>query len=264
MTLAKKIAASAVIASHNEAQLLDSCLASLSFCEEIVVYDLESQDSTADIAKKHGTRLVSHAIVPAVEMVHKEASRLIKNDWMLITDPDEVISVELSNQLLKLFPSIEDDVGMVFVPIQYYFKGRPLSGGIWGGLKKRRLLVHIKKVNFIPNVHDGVRLKPGFLRKDIEYSENNVVHHFWMSSYGQLISKHRRYIKGEGKTRYDRGERFARRLLILTPVKSFREYLISYHGFRDGARGIFLALFWAWYNWSCLLSLKRYQQLKET
>lgn len=259
----KKIGVSAVVASHNEAALLDNCLGSLGFCDEVLVFDLESKDSTAAVAKKHHARLIPHHNVPAVEMLHKDAIGLMKYDWMLITDPDEVIDETLASLVSDYFPRINKKIGVVFVPIQYYFKGKPLKGGVWGGHKNRRLLVHTKRVEFVPNVHDGVHLRKSYSSETVSYSNGNIIHHYWINSYRQLITKHLRYIRGEGKSRFDRGERYNWRILAKTPLQSFKEYWRIYKGYKDGPTGLFLALFWAWYNWACILSLRKYQRSQE-
>ena len=52
---------SACIITLNEADRIDACIESLSFCDEIIVVDSGSIDGTPERAVAHGARLVTHA-----------------------------------------------------------------------------------------------------------------------------------------------------------------------------------------------------------
>ena len=49
---------SALVASGNEAKELRRCLATLGFCDEIIVVDLESTDDTISVAEQAGAGVV--------------------------------------------------------------------------------------------------------------------------------------------------------------------------------------------------------------
>ena len=51
---------SACIVCRNEADKLGPCLESAAWADEIVVLDLESVDGSADLARKHGARVLTH------------------------------------------------------------------------------------------------------------------------------------------------------------------------------------------------------------
>ena len=50
-----------LVLTGNSQRLLDKCLGSMAFCDEILVVDCFSSDATLDIAKRHGARVVSNA-----------------------------------------------------------------------------------------------------------------------------------------------------------------------------------------------------------
>jgi glycosyltransferase involved in cell wall biosynthesis len=52
---------SACIITLDEADRIEACLASLAFCDEIVVVDSGSSDGTADLAAARGARVLSRA-----------------------------------------------------------------------------------------------------------------------------------------------------------------------------------------------------------
>lgn len=251
---------SAIVVNFNEAELLDSCLQSINFCDEIIVVDLGSSDNSVPIAKARATKVLRYERVPIVEIVRHWAVPQTKHDWVLITDPDEVIHKDLSEEIIRVLPTIADDVAVVWVPIQFYFNRYPLKGTVWGGNNKRLLLLNKKRVTLHPKVHvAGIEINAGRKALALSKRNNNVIHHYWMRSYASLLSKHRRYVRNEGKVKYDKGERASVRDFVSVWQKSFYTCFIRQHGYRDGLTGLFLSIFWAWYNWASLISLWRYQ-----
>src|SRR5689334_12464375 len=91
----RKLPVSAIVASCNEADLLGECLKSLSFCSEIIVYDLESTDRTREVAESHRARVIAHERVPIVEEIRRESVNVAKFDWMFFLDPDETLTPSL-------------------------------------------------------------------------------------------------------------------------------------------------------------------------
>ena len=251
----------ALVASRNEGALLSECLESVAFCSKVIMVDLESTDNTLAEAKKHNVKIIKHDWVPVVEMLHADMIPKIKSDWVLILDPDERVRAALARELLEFVKTKQSrNVGIVYVPFQFYFKKKKLSGGIWGGIKSKRLLLNTAGITLSPNVHLGTTLKKDFRDYHIEYSSDNIVDHYWMSSYSQLFEKHKRYIEREGKARFEQGLRFRYRQLVSAPVQGFLEAFVSKQGYKDGITGLFLALFWGWYNYASRLSLKKYQK----
>ncbi|HTA63938.1 MAG TPA: glycosyltransferase family 2 protein [Xanthomonadaceae bacterium] len=81
---------SGVVTTFNNAGTLDACLASLAFCDEIVVLDSNSTDATVAIAQRHGARV--HAQPFAGYAAQKQAAiDLAQHDWCLLLDADECL-----------------------------------------------------------------------------------------------------------------------------------------------------------------------------
>lgn len=259
-----KIPVSAVVVTYNEELHLEKCLKSISFCEEVVVIDLGSTDNSLEIAKKYATKVIKHERVPVVEIIHAKIKEFVKYDWILITDPDEVTDKVLAEQIIELFEEklkINSKIGALSVPWIFYFKNRQLRGTVWGGINRRIYIVNINRFIFSDKVHTGRRLAEGFEQIDIEYNGKNIVHHYWMDNYKQLIKKHKRYIKQEGKARYENGKRTNLKKIVKIPFKEFKFCFYTKKGYKDGLRGLFLSFFWVWYNIKAEISLLRYQKL---
>lgn len=91
---------SVLILTKNEEQDLPGCLASVSWCDDIHVFDSFSTDSTVDIARSAG------AIITQRKFDNWSAHQnwglkniAFKHDWVLYVDADERVSESLLNAL---------------------------------------------------------------------------------------------------------------------------------------------------------------------
>ena len=79
---------SGVVTTLNNAATLDDCLASLSFCDEIVVLDSGSHDATLQIAGRHGARIAAQPFA-SYGPQKQAAIDLASGEWILLLDADE-------------------------------------------------------------------------------------------------------------------------------------------------------------------------------
>lgn len=246
---------SAVVVSHNEGHLLDTCLKSISFCDEIIVVDLESTDNTKEISEKYGAKYIFHQKVVVVEIIHTWIQDKTKYDWILITDPDEICSASLAQELVNIIPIVSEDIGSINVPWRFYYGKHLLKGTHWGGINRRVFLINRNKFLFSEEVHRGRHLNQGYKQHIIKFEKDNFVQHFWMQNRKQLILKHKRYLLKEGESRYNSDQRCTFSQLLRTPLKEFYTSFWLKKGFKDGFIGVFLSLFWAWYETNAQLKL---------
>ena len=93
---------SALILTFNEEENLPSCLESLKWCDDIVVFDSLSTDRTVDIAKSAGARVVQRSFDD--EKNQREASLKIhfKYPWVYNPDADEITPPELHDEIIEV------------------------------------------------------------------------------------------------------------------------------------------------------------------
>ena len=127
---------SAVIISLNEDKKIGRTLASLDFCDEIVVVDSGSTDATVSICEKFGCRLFSRPFDGYGQQKRFAVSKA-SNDWVFSVDADEVVSAELKNEILSAFERDPGEVKGFFIPSSLVFLGRLLRFG--GEYKKPHL-----------------------------------------------------------------------------------------------------------------------------
>jgi hypothetical protein len=249
------VALTTLIVSHNEGHLIGDRLRELGFCDDLIVVDVASSDDTPTVAEQNGARVIPHAFARIAELVHPDVIDEARNDLVVLPDPDERIPPALATQLAELAGSLDEDVGIVIVPRIYYFGGKPLRGTIWGGTSGKRLVARRSGAKFVPAVHYGVQLKPGFRVQHLEYDGANAIHHLWASGYREFVRKHIGFVRIEGQARALMGEITGFKALARTPGRSFWQCFYTKQGYRDGARGLALSVLYALYRTGSDLSL---------
>ena len=94
---------SALVLTFNEEIILDKCLKSLKFVDEIVVFDSYSTDKTVEIAKNNNARVIQREFDNYAAQ-RNAALKSISSDfeWVLMVDSDEIVSSELKSEILDL------------------------------------------------------------------------------------------------------------------------------------------------------------------
>jgi len=97
----KNMKITVILLTHNNERFLENCLKSISFCDEILILDKESEDRTLEICQKYNTKIIKF------EGEHFDKWRNLgikyaKNEWILYIDPDERVTPELKKEIEKL------------------------------------------------------------------------------------------------------------------------------------------------------------------
>lgn len=219
--------------------------------------DIDSTDDTATVAEAHGARVVRHPLVPIAEAARVTVAPQVRHDWLLVVDPDEEVPPRLADEVRELMSAMPADVAAVDAPRQYYFAGKRLRGTVWGGPNKRRLLVRRTAVTLTPAIWGGMEIHDGYRVLQLPFTDDTAIAHRWATGYRQLFERHRRYLALEPVDRAAAGEITGLRAVLATPWRSFRESYVTKQGYRDGATGLGLSLFWAAFRTSGELALLR-------
>ena len=260
-TIPSRLPISAVVVCRNEEDLLERCLRSLAFCTEIILIDLESADNSREVAKPFATRILSHPKVNAVEKLFSWVSPMAANDWILLIDPDEVVDPSLSASIAKLFTGGDDrelnEIGLISLPWQFYFKGTRLTGTVWGGdVVRKQVLFHRGRVRITEQVHTRPQPVDGYHALDIPRINDNCIHHYWAYSYRSLATKFRRHAKEEARTKMGNGCIYTVRGQIRAALGNFLHSYKRRDGWRMGLMGFTLSLMFGWYQYMCWAYLR--------
>ena len=85
---------SAIIITKNAEALIADCIDTLSFCDEIIVIDDNSNDRTEDLARHLGAKVVIYSSDSFAEL-RNFGLKKAKGEWILYVDADERVSPEL-------------------------------------------------------------------------------------------------------------------------------------------------------------------------
>lgn len=120
---------SITIATHNEEANIGKCLESIKdIANEIIIVDGQSTDNTIKIAKKYKARIISTTNPPNFHINKKVANDTAIGDWILQLDADEIVTPELSREIISAITKISNINGF-WMPRLNYFLGRFLTKG---------------------------------------------------------------------------------------------------------------------------------------
>ena len=226
---------SACIITFNEADRIEECLRSVSFCDEIIVVDAHSTDGTRELAARHGARVIERDW-PGYRSQKQFAVEAAHYDWVLCVDADERVSAELAAEIIALRArGFGTAAGYSLPRITDYF-GRFLRHGNAYPDRLVRLFDRRRGGWSGYEIHENTRVDgpTGALRGRLE--------HYSYRSLSDHQTRMQRYAELMAQTMYERGERCGLTKVLLNPQWRFlRGYLLRL-GFLDGWRGLVFAL----------------------
>ncbi|HEY5803143.1 MAG TPA: glycosyltransferase family 2 protein [Lysobacter sp.] len=226
---------SACIIAFNEADRIADCIASLAFCDEVVVVDSHSTDATAQIARDLGARVIQRPF-DGFRSQKQFAIEQATHDWVLCLDADERVSDALRTAIEgERAGGFGDAAGYRFARLSEYF-GKFLRHGNAYPDRVLRLFDRrrggwrgTREVHEAASVDGPVRTIAG-----------DLIHYPYRSLEQQLL-KTQRYARMMAEHDFARGKRATLTGLVLSPAWRFwRGYLLR-GGFRDGWHGLVYA-----------------------
>lgn len=277
---------SVLIPVKNEAGNLPACLASVAFCNEVVVVDSHSTDRTRAIAEATGATVIDFDWNG--EFPRKKNWALAnypwRNAWVLILDADEHITPALAQELGAIATNPPPGVAGYYVNRRFWF----LDGWLnhcgyypsWNLRFFRHALGRYEKLaasgglgSGDNEVHEHV-----LLDGESDYLRGEMAHYAF-PDIATWVEKHNRYSTWEARVQVaataqtspqvaiDRNLARKRRLRQLAWRLPFRPLLrFLYHyvwraGFLDGYRGYVFCRLMAWYEF---LSTTKATELRRT
>ncbi len=116
---------SACLIVRDEEDRLPACLASVGFCDEIVVVDGGSRDRTREIARAAGATVLENPW-PGFSAQRNVALDHASSDWVLEIDADERITSPLAEEIAAFLAAPPDGFDMTAIPKVEVFLGAGL------------------------------------------------------------------------------------------------------------------------------------------
>ena len=92
---------SIIIITKNEENMIEHCIKSVKFADEVIVIDSKSTDNTMSIAKKLGATVVTHKFDNYADQ-RNFGLKHAKGDWLLYIDADEWVNESLKIEVNKI------------------------------------------------------------------------------------------------------------------------------------------------------------------
>jgi glycosyltransferase involved in cell wall biosynthesis len=231
---------SACIITYNEADRIEACLRSVSFCDEIVVVDSHSSDRTRELAGALGARVIERDW-PGFRSQKQFAVDSARHDMVLCLDADERVSAALQAEILALrTQGFAGAAGWSIPRITDYF-GRFLRHGNAYPDRLVRLFDRRHGGWSGYEIHENTRVRGRIARL-----HGHLEHYSYRSLSDQQL-RMQRYAELMAQAMFERGRRCGLAPVLLNPQWRFlRGYLLRL-GFLDGWRGLLFALIEAGY-----------------
>jgi len=265
-----RVPVSVLVPIKNEAENLPRCLSSVSWADEIFVVDSQSTDVSAEIAQRHGAKVVQFEFNGTWPKKKNWALEHLpfKNNWVFILDADEVLPAEAETEFARAIANAGEIVGY-WINRRFFFLGRWLRHSYYPNWNLRLFPHSLGRYERLT----GADTKSG----DNEVHEHVVVQgptarlkceidHYAFPSIEVFIEKHNRYSNWEARVAADEllgkssGELGSapverrRRLKMISERLPFRPLLrflyiyIWQKGFLDGRDGYYFARLHAVYE----------------
>ncbi len=270
---------STLIMTLNEEDNLPACLASLNWCDDIVVLDSFSTDRTVEIARAAGARVYQRAYdTEDRQRMYGLTEIKFKHAWVYTPDADEITPPDLRDEMLAI--ATDPDRPEVYFKARYknMFLGRWIRHASLYPTWITRL-VRPDRVRFERSVHSRASGGPGgeLQAHFIHYSFNKGLaawydkHNRYSSveadlSAAQLLERHIDWgglLSGETERR----RRALKSLSYNLPLRPSLRFLYMYvlrGGFLDGKPGYLYCRLLAAYEFMIVVKTEEHRHRKES
>lgn len=221
---------SAVLITLNEERKIGAALESLApVVDEIVVLDSGSRDQTEQICRNFQARFLQQEWL-GYRAQKQKATDLATHDWVLSLDADEVLSKDLSREILEWKKRPADCLGY-YLPRKAFFLGRWIEHTTWSPDWQLRLFDRRKGVWKGGRVHESVRIegRTGRLR--------GILEHYTYSSISEYLIQLENFTSLAAADALDAGKRARWFHFPLLPFSVFLKNYFLRRGCLDGFPG---------------------------
>jgi hypothetical protein len=225
------------ILTKNEARLIESCVRSALFADEVIVLDSGSTDDTVALATALGARVCTSEDWQGFAVQRNRLLSLATGEYIFFLDADEVITPELRQEIESIVARQDRSVWSVRWTVVAY--GHTLhhfkSSASMERLFPRALIDHYEGV-----VHEEALLtQAGVARRTLEH---RLLHHSRQSIRASLEKLTQYAMLGAAK-RHAKGKRGGILRGFASALASFLRTYVWQRAFLDGGPGFLYCLF---------------------
>ncbi|RJQ38908.1 glycosyltransferase family 2 protein [Candidatus Microgenomates bacterium] len=226
---------SAVILTKNEENNIKDCIASLSWCNEIIVIDDDSFDKTAEVARKLGAKVYLRSLNKDFSAQRNFGLLKAANEWVIFVDADERVTETLSSEILAFQFSNFNKFSGFFINRKDNIWEKELKHGESGNIKLLRLA---KKDagKWEGAVHERWKISG---QTDIL---SNELIHFPHQTISEFLKEINFYTDIRANELFRKGKKVNIFSIICYPVVKFLQNYFIKFGFLDGLEGFIFAV----------------------
>jgi len=229
---------SGVVTTFNNAATLEQCLASLRFCDELIVLDSGSTDGTRDIAARFGARIAERPF-EGYGPQKQHAIDLATHDWVLLLDADEHVTDAGRAAIdAELRAPRADGYRLPRQEWLFWRWAHPLARGNWQLRLFRR---SCGRMNTVP-VHAAPVIDGTPIDLDAPFR------HYGEPRLADRVEKVNRYSDGLLEHKLRKRVRFLGARILVQPTLAFLKLYIGKRYFLDGWAGYLAARTHAFYT----------------
>lgn len=267
---------SVLILTLNEQENLPSCLDSVSWSDDVVVFDSYSTDRTVEIARQKGARVFQREFDDYARQRNAALNEVkYKYPWVLMVDADERWNKDI-------FDEIATTIANNTTASLYHFRRRDVFMGRWlrhtGYPTWAGRLVKVGEVTVARSINEEYHTSGGK-----GYLKSHFIHHPFNKGFAHWFQRHNRYSTMEAETlakeaSYElhpadvlaldplRRRRCLKRLAYRLPFRPFLAFCYLYllrRGFLDGAAGLNYCRLRAVYEYMIDLKIKELRRRRQ-
>lgn len=223
---------SVIIVTKNEEELIEECLKSSSWVDEIILVDAESSDRTVEIARNYTDKIFFRKWKGFSDQ-KSFALNQANNEWVFSLDADERISEGLKNEIEDLAPVDEDGFS---IPRENYFLKKKITTCGWEKDSQVRLFKKSKTKLTERLVHEGFEVsgKVGDLKRPII--------HYTFNSIEKTILKINSYSTLQALEKWESKSSVKSSTIVLHGISAFFRSFVSLKGYKDGIYGLMISI----------------------
>ncbi len=218
---------------QNEHERLPGALASVAFCDEVIIVDGGSTDNTVELARATGAQVIESPW-RGFAIQRNVAIDAARGDWILEVDADERVSPALRTSVEALLEQPSEDVDIAVCALRNRFLGGLLGPSAkYPAYRSRLFRRGVYRHDESLTVHEGIELRelPAILGGDLEHELAATLREALRDTWGYARLESRQIPRPRSARAYLKG-------IMLRPAAKLGYRTVVEGGWRDGWRGL--------------------------
>ena len=233
---------SGLVVAHNEEEVIEDALKSLSFCDEIVVVLDRCTDGTKAICEKYTKNILEGAW--EIEGARRNLGiDKCAHDWIVEVDADERVAEPLAKAIQDFVQTAPD--GHCLLPVQNYVGDRLVQhgwAGSFGTTKAKKLFKKGCKIWGAQRAHPELELNGKAMEVGMDLGPGDGLVHLVDKDINDMVDRMQRYSDAMAQDWRDRGHKPKFKTSLRRAFTRFYKSYWARKGYKEGRYGFLLAL----------------------